>query len=177
MHLCLEHLCGRRPGPRGLTSRGCALAFSHRWALRGLDCRHPKVRRKKGPALPPSTLCRHCPPSLASGPPLRVSALQSFPPHGRSWDGGLLLLPRPPTPLTHTSSWLGQASPGHRMAPEGSAVSHLQLEGNAGTTELMPPDTAPQACGRLNPATCCFCSFLSGHPTRSAEALPPRPRG
>ncbi|VCW83989.1 unnamed protein product, partial [Gulo gulo] len=73
MHLCLEHLCGRRPGLRGLTSWGCSLAFSHRWALRGLDCRHPKVRRKKGPALPLSTLSSHCSPSLASGLSAAVS--------------------------------------------------------------------------------------------------------
>lgn len=181
MHLCLEHLCGRRPGLRGLTSRGCSLAFGHRWALRGLDCCHPKVRRKKGPALPPI----HSPLPLFSLPGLRAAGVFMGPSAGVSPpvlassrpERGLLLLPRPPVPLTHTSSWLGQGSPGHRMAPEGSAVSHFQLEGSTGTTGRMPPDTAPQACGRLNPATCCFCSFLSSHPTRSAEALPQRPPG
>lgn len=76
MHLCPEHLCGRRPGPRGLTSRGCSLAFSHRWALRGLDYRHPKVRRKKGPALPPF----HSLPPLFSLPGLRAASAGVSPP-------------------------------------------------------------------------------------------------
>lgn len=54
-------------------------------------------------------------------------------------------------------------------------VCHLHLKGSTVTTGWMPADTAHQACRRMNPATCCFCSFLSSHSTFSAEALTEAP--
>lgn len=107
--------------------------------------------------------------------PLQALAIQSFPLHrARAGRRSAPLLTAPCSP-PHTNSWLSRVQA--TEWPEGSAVSHLQLEGNVGTTGWMPPDTAPQACRRMNPATCCFCSFLGSHSTFSAEALARRHPG
>ena len=150
----------------------------------------PLALRLDGPqrgladAIPSSggTAGRHCSSSLASRPasvlmgPLQALANPALSPswgqseEGVSSSGGPLL----PSHIQGVgSAERVQAT----MAPEGSAVGHLHLKGSTGTTGRLPPDTARQACRRMNPAACCFCSFLSSHPTFSAEALTQRHPG
>lgn len=111
------------------------------------------------------------PPPVAGLACLQALLSQPLPLRGARAARGLVLLPRPPAPFTYTSAWFSQASRSHRMAPEGSVVSHLHLKGSTVTTGWTLADTAHQARRGMNPATCCFCSFLSSHGTFSAEAL------
>lgn len=170
------HLCGRGPSLQGLTGRSCSLAFGHNGLYPGLAVTIPRSGGRRALPTPPSPHppSRHCSPSLASRPagvflgPLQALASQSFPLHGaRAGEGVCSSAHGPLAPLTHASSWLGQVSPGHRMAPEGSAVNHLHLKGSTGTTGQMPPGNCHPGLQKDE-----SCNLLLLLPPRRPSPLP-----
>lgn len=78
----------------------------------------PEPGRKKGLA--------PWPPPPSPAPPVQAFFLGRASAPSLSWGQGWEGPPPPTAPcsLTQTSSWFSGARPGHRMAPEGSAVSH-----------------------------------------------------
>lgn len=114
MHLCPEHLCGRRPSLQGLTAGGSSLALGLDGPQRGLADAIPSSGGRALPCWPPlfflpglqASQCSH-------GPSAGFSQSSPFPIMGPERGGGLLLFRGPPAPLTHTRCWLSQASPGH----------------------------------------------------------------
>lgn len=146
MHLCQEHVWAETQ-PARPDGWGCSKVPSHWDTAAGLG------PRRKGLPLAATALPPGLRQALAGLPPLQASVRQPFPLRGARAARGLLLPQHPLLSHTHTSAWLSQASPGHRMAPVGSAVSHLHLKGSVvtrgGCLQILP--TRPAR--RLSPAT------------------------
>lgn len=148
MHLCQEHVWAETQ-PTRPDGWGCSNVLSHSGIWRS-GWAHPK---EEGPA--PGCHCSPSRPPPGLGGPSPAAGF-SAPALSPSWGQGCEGSHPPPTAppaLSHTSAWFSQASPGHRMGPAGSAVSHLHLKGSVvtrgGCLQILPTRPA----GRMSPAT------------------------
>ncbi|KAF6278081.1 hypothetical protein mRhiFer1_009368 [Rhinolophus ferrumequinum] len=96
-------------------------------------------------------------------PSAGISAPALSPLWGQSCEGSHPPPTAPPA-LTHTLAWFSPASPRHRMAPAGSAVSHLHLKGSVvtrgGCLQILP--TRPAR--RMSPATAASAASSAATP-------------
>lgn len=147
MHLCQEHVWAETQ-PTRPDGWGCSNVLSHSGIWRS-----GWAQRRKGLPLAATALPPGLRQALAGLPPLQALVRQPFPLRGARAARGLILLPQHPPALSYTSAWFSQASPGHRMGPAGSAVSHLHLKGSVvtrgGCLQILPTRPA----GRMSPAT------------------------